>query len=176
VWTLSPGVPIGCRYPQNGVLFACRNSDSRGAPWADGRPDLPGLGTPLLRAAERREAGGAIRGGEIVQKGLDFAWERSVSGSAPVEHQRLFEDPAPPALSLVWGFGGGGARRRFNRTKDFDNVTQKAVIKRAQPRGYKAGSSARDALSETGRNHCDRHEETLTRAMSPYRSSKGSSH
>jgi Protein of unknown function (DUF3489) len=48
----------------------------------------------------------------------------------PLEHQRLFEDPAPPALSLVWGFGGGGARRRFNRTKDFDNVTQKAVIKR----------------------------------------------
>jgi hypothetical protein len=38
----------------------------------------------------------------------------------PLEHQRLFEDPAPPALSLVWGFGGGGARRRFNRTKDFD--------------------------------------------------------
>jgi outer membrane protein len=37
-----------------------------------------------------------------------------------IEHQRLFEDPAPPALSLVWGFGGGGARRRFNRTKDFD--------------------------------------------------------
>src|SRR6202035_2191170 len=72
----------------------------------DGRPDLPGLGTPLLRAAERREAGGGIRGGEIVQKGLDFARERSVSGSAPLEHQRLFEDPAPPALSLVWGFGG----------------------------------------------------------------------
>ena len=25
----------------------------------------------------------------------------------------------------MWGFGGGGARRRFNRTKDFDNVTKK---------------------------------------------------
>ena len=69
--------------PQNGVLFACRNSDSRGAAWGDGRPDLPGLGAPLLRAAERRGAGGVIRGGEIVQKGLDFAWERSVSGSPP---------------------------------------------------------------------------------------------
>ena len=113
-----------------------------GAAWADGRPDLPGLGAPLLRTAERREAGGVIRGGEIVQKGLDFAWERSVSGSAPLEHQRLFEDPAPPALSLVWGFGGGGARRRFNRTKDFDNVTQKAVIKRAQKRKGRPGRKA----------------------------------
>ena len=26
MWTLSPGVPIGCRSPRQGVLFACRNS------------------------------------------------------------------------------------------------------------------------------------------------------
>ena len=64
-------------------VFGQSRLAGRGAPWADGRPDLPGLGAPLLRAAERREAGGVIRGGEIVQKGLDFAWERSVSGSAP---------------------------------------------------------------------------------------------
>jgi hypothetical protein len=42
-----------------------------------------GARTSAPRFFERREAGGVIRGGEIVQKGLDFAWERSVSGSAP---------------------------------------------------------------------------------------------
>jgi Protein of unknown function (DUF3489) len=31
----------------------------------------------------------------------------------------------------VRGFGGGGARRHSNRTKDLDNVAQKAVIKQA---------------------------------------------
>ena len=67
----------------SGFSKAVLNAPTLSPPWADGRPDLPGLGAPLLRAAERREAGGVIRGGEIVQKGLDFAWERSVSGSAP---------------------------------------------------------------------------------------------
>jgi hypothetical protein len=33
----------------------------------------------------------------------------------------------------VRGFGGGGATRHSNRTKDLDNVTQKVVIKQAQP-------------------------------------------
>ena len=55
------------------------------------------------------------------------------------------------------GFGGGGARRHSNRTKDLDNVTQKVVIKQAQPGRLKAGSSARDAPSETGRDHRDHH-------------------
>src|SRR4029077_319506 len=53
--------------------------------------------------------------------------------SCLVKHQRLFQDPAPPAFAPVRGFDGGGARRRSNRTKDLDNVTKKAVIKQAQP-------------------------------------------
>jgi hypothetical protein len=61
-------------------------------------------------------------------------------------------------LAPVRGFGGGGARRHSDRTKDLDNVTQKAVIKQAQPGRFKAGSSPRDAPSETGHNHCRRHE------------------
>src|ERR1700738_4053513 len=64
---------------------------------------------------------------------------------------------SPPAFAPVRGFGGGGARRHSNRTKDLDNVTQKVVIKQAQPGRFKAGSSARDAPTQTGRNHCRRH-------------------
>jgi Protein of unknown function (DUF3489) len=54
-------------------------------------------------------------GEKIVRKGLDFFWEQSVTG--PTERERLSRDPAPPAPSLVRGFGGGGASR-FNPARD----------------------------------------------------------
>ena len=82
---------------------------------------------------------------------------QSVVGQGPLKHQRLFRDPAPPAFRPVRGFGGGGARRHSNRTKDLDNVAQKAVIKQAPPGRFKAGSCPRDAPSETGHNHCRRY-------------------
>jgi hypothetical protein len=71
----------------------------------------------------------------------------------------IFRDPAEPAFAPVRGFGGGGARCHSNRTKDIDNVTQKAVVKQAQPGRFKAGPRPRDAPSETGHNHCRRHED-----------------
>jgi catechol 2,3-dioxygenase-like lactoylglutathione lyase family enzyme len=93
--------------------------------------------------------------GNPERTGLRLGTERR--WSCLVEHQRLFRDPAPPAFRPGRGFGGGGARRHSNRTKDLDNVAQKAVIKQAPPGRFKAGSRPRDAPSETGHNHCRRH-------------------
>jgi hypothetical protein len=45
------------------------------------------------------------------------------------ERQKLSRDPAPPAPSLVRGFGGGGAKGRFNPTRDPNHVFQEAAIK-----------------------------------------------
>ena len=45
------------------------------------------------------------------------------------ERQKLSRDPAPPASSLVRGFGGGGAKGRFNPTRDPNHVSQEAAIK-----------------------------------------------
>jgi hypothetical protein len=87
--------------------------------------------------------------------GLRLGTERH--WSALVERQRLFGDPAPPAFAPVRGFGGGGARRHSNRTKDLDSVIQKVVIKQTQPGRFKAGPSARDAPTQTGRDHRDHH-------------------
>jgi hypothetical protein len=52
------------------------------------------------------------------------------------ERQRLSRDPAPPAPSLVRGFGGGGASR-FNPTRDPNHVSQEAAIKQHPPDGRK---------------------------------------
>src|SRR6202047_3006815 len=81
----------------------------------------------------------------IQEAGLDGFWIHRVLQSEGIESYVV--DAAP-----VRGFGGGGARRHSNRTKDLDNVTQKVVIKQAQPGRFKAGSSARDAPTQTGRN------------------------
>jgi Protein of unknown function (DUF3489) len=66
-----------------------------------------------------------LAAGAEVQNGLDFVWEQSVTGPALLERQRLFGDPALPAFAPVRGFGGGGGRRRANRTKDFDMSLKK---------------------------------------------------
>jgi Protein of unknown function (DUF3489) len=62
---------------------------------------------------------------KLIQKGLDFGWEQSVTGQALLERQRLFGDPAPSAIAPVRGFGGDGGRRRSNRTKDLDMSLKK---------------------------------------------------
>ena len=46
-------------------------------------------------------------------------------------------DPAPPAPSLVRGFGDGGAKGRFNPTRDPNHVSQEAAIKQPPPDGLK---------------------------------------
>jgi hypothetical protein len=45
----------------------------------------------------------------------------------------------------VRGFGGAGAKGRFNPTRDPNHVSQKTAIKQDPPDGLKAGSGACDA-------------------------------
>jgi hypothetical protein len=80
---------------------------------------------PALLAPIRTAIDAFLAAGAEVQKGLDFVWEQSVIGPALLERQRLFEDPAPPAFAPVRGFGGGGGRRRSNRTKDLEMSLKK---------------------------------------------------
>jgi hypothetical protein len=47
---------------------------------------------------------------KIIKKGLAFSTRQS--GSVPGSRRSVrFRDPAPPACSLRWGFGGGGDGR-----------------------------------------------------------------
>src|ERR1700730_13557935 len=69
------------------------------------------------------------------------------------ERQRLSRDPAPPAPSLVRGFGGSGANAASTQ-QGILTMPQEAAIKQDPPDGLRAGSSACDAPQQTGRDHC----------------------
>jgi hypothetical protein len=89
--------------------------------------------------------------GKLLRKNWTSAGNRA--SLAPLrERQKHSRGPAPPAPSLVRGFGGGGASR-FNPTRDPNHVSQEAIIKQVPPGGLKAGSGACDAPTQTGRDH-----------------------
>jgi hypothetical protein len=109
-------VMAGLARPANPYLLsrACWQRPFRSSIFACFRSVCEGR-RPICREHDGHTAGDPAK---TIQKALDFRCEESVTVPARRALKGALGIPAPPAFSLVWGFGGDGAIAVANRTGD----------------------------------------------------------
>jgi hypothetical protein len=87
----------------------------------------------------------------MIQKGLAFRGEQSVSVCSLARLLRLVRESTPPAALPLRGFGGDGDSRPYNRRKDLkmprntrSTKTKARTVKKSQPKRPAVAKNVRD--------------------------------